>query len=73
MASTPEKIKVTFNGQSWEFDYSEDLDEKNIKNVLASQVPDIINAEAKISYENNNSVKVFKFEKKLGYKGWFLK
>lgn len=67
--ANPEKIKVEFNGKTWEFDYAEDLTEKSIKNVLAPQVPDIVNATSKIKYENDGSVKVFKFEKNLGYKG----
>ncbi len=69
MAHKTEKIKVIFNNKSWEFDYSEDLTEENIKSVLASQVPEIINATSKISYDDNGRTKVITFEKNLGYKG----
>lgn len=67
--SNPEKIKVVFNGKSWEFDFAKDITEQSIKNILAPQVPDIINADANIEYENDGSVKVYKFNKKIGYKG----
>jgi len=64
-----EKIVVEFNGKKWEFDYTPDLDEKHFKKVLAAEAPEIVNADAKISYSDGGKTKVIKFEKKLGYKG----
>lgn len=71
MSSNPktEKIVVEFNGKKWEFDYAPDLDEKHFKKILATEAPEIVNANAKISYADSGKTKVIKFEKTIGYKG----
>jgi len=64
-----EKIKVVFNGKTWEFEYSPEFTEEHFKRVLAPEVPEIINATSQTKYEDNGKTKVIEFKKQLKYKG----